>query len=298
MATNSQQAGCLDYCTPIRNRYFYGKLLDVFHFEMEQKYFNEKRWLLNRLVTGYGVVCGLNVLPTSDKKSIYVTPGVALDKCGHEIILCQPSCPVPLPLAPQPAPVPTPPAPPAPVPVAGAPGAPPAVPAPPAPAAPPAANSGGTGSTATGTDNCDCGPYVHVELCYQECPTDPTPSMGGDCDTQAMCSPGAIRERYCIQVVDGKLASARTTSAIQDLFSAGSINYPALANYVTGLTATDPCPDCCIPLANIPIPNAGQPYDFSKIDITIRPCVYSLDMLYEMILAMNQGPAPTSARKP
>ena len=25
MATNQHQAACLDYCSPIRNRYFYGK---------------------------------------------------------------------------------------------------------------------------------------------------------------------------------------------------------------------------------------------------------------------------------
>jgi len=147
-------------------------------------------------------------------------------------------------------------------------------------------------------DDWACGQYVHVELCYHECLTDPSPSMGGDCDTQAMCSPGAIRERYCIQLSDGKLPPARTTSAIADLFSAGTINYPALANYVTGLAPDDPCPDCCIPLADILIPDAGQSYDQTNIDITARPVVYNLDLLYEMILAMKQGPVSASARKP
>jgi len=114
-----------------------------------------------------------------------------------------------------------------------------------------------------------------------------------------MCSPGAIRERYCLQLVEGKLAPARTTSAIADLFNGGGINYQALANYVTGISATDPCPDCCIPLANILIPEAGGTYDqTTNIDITMRPCVYRLDMLYEMILAMKQGPTTASARKP
>jgi hypothetical protein len=297
MATSSQQTGCVDFCTPTRNRYFYGKLLDVFHFELEQNYFNSKRWLLNRLVTGYGVVCGLNILLTPDKKSIYLTPGVAIDKCGHEIIVCQPSSSVPLPLPPPPAPQPTP-APGGSSPAAGSSG-PAAGTA--APAAPAAASGGGTAggsSSPAGTESCDCGQYVNVELCYHECPTDPSPSLGGDCDTQAMCSPGAIRERYCVQLADGKLAPARTTSAIADLFAGGTINYPALANYVTGLSATDPCPDCCIPLANILIPETGQTYDQTNIDITMRPCVYSLDMLYEMILAMKQGPASTSPRKP
>src|SRR5476649_2519593 len=66
---------CADITTFVRNRYFYGKLLDVSHFESEQAYFNEKRWLLNRLVTGYGVICGLNVGLTDDAKQIWVDPG-------------------------------------------------------------------------------------------------------------------------------------------------------------------------------------------------------------------------------
>jgi len=290
-----QQISCLDYCCPTRNRYFYGKLLDVFHFELEQKYFNSKRWLLNRLVTGYGVICGLNVLLTADKKSIYVTPGVAIDKCGHEIIVCQDSNPValpPLPVAPPvqaPAPGGTRP------PMAGVGGA-----APTAPAGPAAISGGGAGANAPTAGGMDgCSQYINVVLCYHECLTDPVPSMGGDCDTQAMCSPGAIRERYCIQLAENKLAPARMTSAIADLFIGGTINYPALANYVTDLSPDDPCPDCCIPLANIGIPDTAQSYDQTNIDITVRPIVYHLDLLYEMILAMRQGPTSSAAiRKP
>ena len=86
-----------DLKTPVRNRYFYGKLLDVFHFEMEQTYFNSKRWLLNRHVTGPGVVCGLDVELTPDRKCIVVLPGVAIDYCGREIIVTEPSRSVMLP---------------------------------------------------------------------------------------------------------------------------------------------------------------------------------------------------------
>ena len=89
MATTTNSVDCM--CAPVRNRYFYGKLLDVFHFEMEQNYFNEKRWLLNRLISGYGVVCGLNVTLGPDGQSVVVSPGTALDKCGREIIVCQQS---------------------------------------------------------------------------------------------------------------------------------------------------------------------------------------------------------------
>ncbi len=68
---------------PVRNNYFYGKLLDVQHFAMEQRYFNNKRWLLNRLGLGSGAVCGLK-LAISDGKLV-LAPGVAIDSLGHEI---------------------------------------------------------------------------------------------------------------------------------------------------------------------------------------------------------------------
>src|SRR5215470_10474610 len=86
-----------DLKTPVRNRYFYGKLLDVAHLEMEQEYFNSKRGLLNRLVTGAGVVCGLDVELTPDGSGVIVMPGVAIDKCGREIIVTGATSPVALP---------------------------------------------------------------------------------------------------------------------------------------------------------------------------------------------------------
>ena len=46
--------------------YFYGKLLDEQHLTMEQRYFNQKRWLLNRLTVGGGVLCGLGLKATAD----------------------------------------------------------------------------------------------------------------------------------------------------------------------------------------------------------------------------------------
>lgn len=80
--------------TPTRNRYFYGKLLDAFHFELEQSYFNRKRWLLNRLALGSGVVCGLAVVPTNDGSRVRIGPGVAIDRLGREIIVPAESPPV------------------------------------------------------------------------------------------------------------------------------------------------------------------------------------------------------------
>lgn len=80
--------------TPVRNHYFFGKLLDTRHFTLEQSYFNGKRALLNRLVTGYGVVCGLNLVLTDDREHVVVLPGFALDKWGRDITVTSPSKPI------------------------------------------------------------------------------------------------------------------------------------------------------------------------------------------------------------
>jgi hypothetical protein len=294
---NHAKSDCVDVCPPVRNRYFYGKMLDVFHFELEQQYFNSKRWLLNRLVSGYGVLCGLNVQLGSDNQSIIVTPGIAIDKCGHEIFVCEPSEPQPL-CAPPPAPTP---------PTGGTP--PPGVPAgtvphprtttynsPNAPSTTP--NQPVGNGSPQGTNGWDCGKFVHVSLCYQECPSDPMPAMGGDCDTQSICSPGAIRERYKIEICEGKLTPARTTSRITDIVVGELVNYAALANYVTSLGCQSAYPECCIPLANIRIPDPGQTYNSNSIDISVRPICYTNDLLYEMILAMQPGQSQAVAGKP
>ncbi|WP_297195825.1 hypothetical protein [uncultured Flavonifractor sp.] len=69
-----------------RNRYFYGKLLTVRDFEVEQRYHCTKRALLNRLIHGAGVVCGLGVT-ASDESTLMIESGMALDYQGREIIL-------------------------------------------------------------------------------------------------------------------------------------------------------------------------------------------------------------------
>jgi len=273
MATYTHSADCI--CPPVRNRYYYGKLLDVFHFDMEQKYFNEKRWLLNRLVSGYGVICGLNVSLGSDGQSVVVSPGVAIDKCGKEIIVCQPSAPLHLP-APQNTSPPPPGAAPQPESAASAPSAGQSAVAPLAPPPP---------------DPCgDNGSYKHLVICYHECPSDPSPALGGDCDTQSMCTPGSIRENYCLKLVDGKLCPASTTSPLQGVISGGALNYSMLATYVANLQCCGSVDDCCIALANIQIPAQPNTYTQNSIDISPRPLVFTADLLYELLRAfLNQG---------
>mgnify|MGYP001164236628 CR=1 FL=1 len=88
MDSSTRSLGTLS--APQRNHYFYGKLMDVPHFEMEQWYGNKKRWLLNRLGLGYGVLCGLG-LSIQDNK-VCLAPGVAIDRYGREIIVPHKVC--------------------------------------------------------------------------------------------------------------------------------------------------------------------------------------------------------------
>jgi hypothetical protein len=79
--------------TPVveRNNYFYGKQLTVRDLIQEQNYLNEKRRLINRAVLGWGVVCGLEVSWDAANTKITVCPGLAMDCCGHEILVCHPA---------------------------------------------------------------------------------------------------------------------------------------------------------------------------------------------------------------
>lgn len=72
-----------------RNKYYYGMLLSVEDFNSEQKYMNDKRRLVNRLVHGVGVVSGLNVVAIDDQ-TISVESGLAFDSTGREIIVDPP----------------------------------------------------------------------------------------------------------------------------------------------------------------------------------------------------------------
>jgi len=72
---------------PERNRYFYGLLMDADRFQKDQDYFNRKRLLLNRFVTGGGVVCGLGLAFSAATKTLTLSPGIGVDFAGREIIV-------------------------------------------------------------------------------------------------------------------------------------------------------------------------------------------------------------------
>ena len=66
-------SGNTDFFPLERNRYFYGKLLTVRDFEIEQKYMRNSSQLVRRLVYGAGVVCGLGVSASDDSTLLIST---------------------------------------------------------------------------------------------------------------------------------------------------------------------------------------------------------------------------------
>ena len=74
-----------------RNHYFTGKYMNKRDFQVEQDYFRSRHQWHNRLMHGWGIVCGLRVMPhrSADCRDawVIVTPGVAIDCCGREIVL-------------------------------------------------------------------------------------------------------------------------------------------------------------------------------------------------------------------
>jgi len=72
-----------------RNRYFFGKPMTVHDFETEQQYGIAKSRLLNRLIHGTGILCGMQVgLPkiADGRFTVEISEGAALDCCGNLIV--------------------------------------------------------------------------------------------------------------------------------------------------------------------------------------------------------------------
>lgn len=75
----------------VRNRYFTGKYMTARDFRDEQEYFLARQRLHLRALHGWGIVCGLDVKEhDADCRArgwVVVTPGIAVDCLGREIIL-------------------------------------------------------------------------------------------------------------------------------------------------------------------------------------------------------------------
>ncbi len=95
MAEVKTKTGCsedthCDYNNFKRTRYFHGMLMTERDFQEEQKYYIEKRKMLNRMLHGSGVVCGLKIKPTPTPGcKVIIEPGLAIDCCGNEIFVCE-----------------------------------------------------------------------------------------------------------------------------------------------------------------------------------------------------------------
>jgi hypothetical protein len=73
--------------TPTRPSFFDGQLLTAADLRREQDYQDQRRHLLNLATVGAGVVTGLAVSVDPDGTGITVSPGLAVDGLGREIIV-------------------------------------------------------------------------------------------------------------------------------------------------------------------------------------------------------------------
>ena len=74
-----------------RNRFFTGKYMTARDFRVDPEYFLSRHRLHNRLLHGWGIVCGLRVVPHPREdcrdRWVVVRAGIAIDCCGRELIL-------------------------------------------------------------------------------------------------------------------------------------------------------------------------------------------------------------------
>ena len=74
----------------LRNNYYEGKRLTTDSFRVEQDYMQGRRHLLNRAIHGWGVVYGFDLSvsnsPQYQVNELKIGPGLALDRCGRELL--------------------------------------------------------------------------------------------------------------------------------------------------------------------------------------------------------------------
>jgi hypothetical protein len=249
-----------DLRTFARNRYHHGQLLTEHSFNLEQCYVTEKIWLGNRLVTGYGVVCGLDVRLGDDRSSVYVTPGFAVDKWGREIVVPADTAPLPLPhdekhrdekRRDE--------------------------------------KKKDEGAAAEHErkhdDRHDDDDYVQVAICFKECLSDPQPLAVSECGCEETCAAAVIRERYKVVLTPGKAPDIPCHCRFPDVIAGDRVDYAALARWVTQ-ECRPVKGDGCIPLANVRLPRGYGRCDPGDIDISVRPIVYTNDLLFEIICGL------------
>jgi hypothetical protein len=92
--SHTQGTPCAASCGDIvseRNRYYTGKYMTARDFNDEQAYFLTRQRLHTRLLHGWGIVCGLEVMHHSDpecaKRWVTINAGIAIDCCGRELVV-------------------------------------------------------------------------------------------------------------------------------------------------------------------------------------------------------------------
>ena len=204
-----------------RARYFHGMLMTDRDFREEQQYHIDKRKLLNKMLHGWGVVCGLEIKPTPTPSStIIIKQGLALDCKGNEIYVTEEySLNIDKILKS---------------------GSSPKMPA----------------GVCPGTDTETNVKKKYIIIRYDERYTDQVPiyAPGGGCEEKA-CESSRIREGYCIELVD----EINTKCCPKPLISAGEKDDPC-HKYIKSEVEMDqeairtflcedflmPCPgDCC-----------------------------------------------------
>ena len=253
--------------TPRRNRFFHGKMMDVHHFELETTYGIGMRRLLNRLVIGDGVVCGLDVERGDGDAAIEVTSGVAIDGWGREIVVPARTGAIPIPpeLIDR---------------VCGRPEEP----------APEPGTHGYAGDQRRvtidreepGYRRPDPEAWITVVLCYHECETEPVAVLAGDCSTTTPCAPGAIHEQYRIAFEPGRVDPMELRCRVPDVLNRGELDYGALATWITRECPAPPR-NPCIPLANVRLDCGEDACSIDDIDITIRPLVLGNELLVDLL---------------
>ena len=241
---------------PLRNRFFHGKRLDVYHFELETAYGIEMRRLINRHVIGRGVVCGLDVTPGKCDCSVVIGPGLAIDAIGREILVpvASESIEIPRAILDRVCPKRD-------------------------EDKPDDPKQQGRHRQSKASDDCDPG-WLTMSLCYHECEIGGTVSTGGPCGTTTNTGAGLIRESYRIEFTPGRPdAHDRLCSGL--IYNRGSLSREELARIVTQ-GCCDPTCHTCIPLAAIRIDCEADVcrLDCDAIDILVRPVVITNPLIY------------------
>lgn len=245
---------------PLRNRFFHGKKLDAYHFELETAYGIGMRRLINRLVIGRGVVCGLTVTPGDRGGSVEIGPGLAIDGWGREIVVSAQSQPLLIPQA--------------------------------------VIDRTCTRlddrdpNDRTQYEDDDCQPgWLTVVICYHECEVGPVATNGGSCGPLLTSEAGLIRESWRVEFVPGRAElTKRLNSGL--ILDRGTLSPADLARKVTQ-GCCDPECDACIPLAIIELncDDRNGAITEDQIDTAIRPVVITNPLIYGVGCGI-EGPEP------